>query len=327
MPIPPLPSLTTMIGSSFASAEFDFRRPRHIARKPLTELAPPTSTANSVRWMAGLEDVVWDESGSVDADVTISAGAKVLAAAFSGSSNFAAAASGGAISDGGAISGGAGEAADMLDAADVVDDTLAGPWSVAAVVSMAGFSAILAALVTMLARAEASWASVGFWDVEVGSVAGEADAAICGGAGLRLCRAGVSVSGFGVVVATGVTRGAGPGFCGGEDDSGVSAPVAVIGGGPVLALCREGLPAAGLAAVAATGDACGACAGTGDGDGGCGAAEVVAACADAVVEDCGPIAPVSGFAAGAASWIDSGLGGLGGSCSGAAASGHGVAEF
>src|SRR6202012_1180027 len=54
MPRPVLPSLITMIGCSAASGAFerDFNRPRHSARKPPTELAPPTSTANSVRLTA-----------------------------------------------------------------------------------------------------------------------------------------------------------------------------------------------------------------------------------------------------------------------------------
>ena len=56
MPSPLLPSLITMIGRNVVSAAFDldFRSPRHSARKPGSELAPPTSTPNSVRWTAEL---------------------------------------------------------------------------------------------------------------------------------------------------------------------------------------------------------------------------------------------------------------------------------
>ena len=51
MPSPPVPSLITMIGRNAASGafDFDFNSPRHSARRPATELAPPTSTPNSVR--------------------------------------------------------------------------------------------------------------------------------------------------------------------------------------------------------------------------------------------------------------------------------------
>ena len=45
-----------MIGRNVVSAAFDldFRRPRHSARRPATEFAPPTSTPNSVRCTATL---------------------------------------------------------------------------------------------------------------------------------------------------------------------------------------------------------------------------------------------------------------------------------
>jgi hypothetical protein len=51
MPSPLLFSLITMIGRSVDSAAllFDLRSPRHNARNPGTEFAPPTSTPNSVR--------------------------------------------------------------------------------------------------------------------------------------------------------------------------------------------------------------------------------------------------------------------------------------
>src|ERR1700732_1999392 len=56
MPSPLLLSLMTMIGRNVVSAAFDLdlRSPRHSARKPGSEFAPPTSIPNSVRWTANL---------------------------------------------------------------------------------------------------------------------------------------------------------------------------------------------------------------------------------------------------------------------------------
>src|SRR6185437_536338 len=54
MPSPVLLSRNTMIGCNSASAAlllWVLSRPRHSARKPPIELAPPSSTANSVRWI------------------------------------------------------------------------------------------------------------------------------------------------------------------------------------------------------------------------------------------------------------------------------------
>src|ERR1700716_317166 len=100
MPSPVLLSFTTMIGRNAASGAFDLdlSNPRHNARRPLTEFAPPTSTPNSVRWTATLGDAGWDTSASgssaAGADATTS-GLGTAAMAFAGalgSISFAAAA-------------------------------------------------------------------------------------------------------------------------------------------------------------------------------------------------------------------------------------------
>src|SRR6185437_1878621 len=80
MPSPLLPSLITMIGCSAASGAFDrdLSRPRHSARKPPTELAPPTSTPNSVRLTAS-----WGEVCGAGAAVAVFSGAGLSEAGFS----------------------------------------------------------------------------------------------------------------------------------------------------------------------------------------------------------------------------------------------------
>src|SRR5882757_16604 len=110
MPKPLLLSFTTMIGRSVVSAAFDFdlRSPRHSARKPPTEFAPPTSTPNSVRWTASLGGASGSapSAGATDATTSgIGAAVTVLAGA-SGSISLAAGVSGGASIDFDAISGG-----------------------------------------------------------------------------------------------------------------------------------------------------------------------------------------------------------------------------
>jgi hypothetical protein len=108
----PLPfSLITMIGRSVVRAAFDrdLRSPRHRARKPGMEFAPPTSTPNSVR-LTTVSATVAAESGSaasgvVGATATISGiGADVTVFGGVGDSiSFPAAGSGGAIIDFAAI--------------------------------------------------------------------------------------------------------------------------------------------------------------------------------------------------------------------------------
>src|ERR1700682_1056336 len=95
-----------MIGRNVVSAAFerDFSNPRHKARRSPTELAPPTSTPNSVRrTVATLAGAVSDASGPgssavrVDATVSVLGAAGEVLAGFSGSISFAAPESGGAI--------------------------------------------------------------------------------------------------------------------------------------------------------------------------------------------------------------------------------------
>src|SRR5712675_670681 len=114
MPSPVLLSFTTMIGRSAANdaVDFDLRSPRHSARRPLNELAPPTSTPNSVRCTAGWEPASCDASASaLSPDAAEAAGPGLGGGSASGSISFPAAESGGAMIDFDAISGAAGIAA------------------------------------------------------------------------------------------------------------------------------------------------------------------------------------------------------------------------
>src|SRR5436190_11271882 len=150
MPSPLLPSLTTIIGRSVVNAAFDldFRSPSHRARNPGSEFAPPTSTPNSVRWMASLGAVAGAASGSMfsaaGADATTSGVGvgDVAVAALSGSINFAAAPSGGAMIDLAVTSGGDGASAAILDVFCAADETATA--CSGAVVSTAGFSGVFA---------------------------------------------------------------------------------------------------------------------------------------------------------------------------------------
>src|ERR1700735_957817 len=69
MPSPVLLSFTMMIGRNAASGAFalDLRSPRHSARNPPTELAPPTSTPNSVRWTLDIDSVASGPSSAATA--------------------------------------------------------------------------------------------------------------------------------------------------------------------------------------------------------------------------------------------------------------------
>src|SRR5258705_1850974 len=144
MASPVLLSFTTMIGRSVANdaVDFDLRSPRHSARRPLSELAPPTSTPNSVRCTAGWGAAACDASGSGlspdGADATTS---DLGGLTGSGSISFPAAESGGAIIDFDAMSG---VAAGAFEAACTADEAAAGACSGSAV---RGFSAVAATLV------------------------------------------------------------------------------------------------------------------------------------------------------------------------------------
>src|SRR5258707_13612998 len=114
MPSPLLLSLTTMTGRSVANeaVDFDLRSPRHSARRPLSELVPPTSTPNSVRctacWAAAACDSFASGLSTDGADAVTSGLGGVTG---SGSISFPAAESGGAMIDFDAMSGVAGVAA------------------------------------------------------------------------------------------------------------------------------------------------------------------------------------------------------------------------
>ncbi|XIA62888.1 hypothetical protein ACFIOY_26365 [Bradyrhizobium sp. TZ2] len=122
MPRPLVPSFTTMIGRSVVSGAFDrdFNSPRHSARRPLTELALPRSTPNSVRCSATFGSVNSSSASLADdADATTSGiGLATMALrALLGSISFPAAGSSGAIIDCAATSGVAGEAFAISDVA------------------------------------------------------------------------------------------------------------------------------------------------------------------------------------------------------------------
>src|SRR5882757_5474447 len=156
MPSPVLLSLITMIGRNVVSGAFDvdLSSPRHSARSPPTEFAPPTSTANSVRCTASLDAAAWDPSGSASsagevAATTSGIGAAVMVfAGFSGSGSlsFAAAGSGGAIIDLDGISGVAGVAAGAFEVPGPKEETIAGP-DCGTARSVGGFSAFFACAV------------------------------------------------------------------------------------------------------------------------------------------------------------------------------------
>ena len=161
MPSPLLPSLTTIIGRSVVNAAFDldFRSPSHRARNPGSEFAPPTSTPNSVRWMASLGAVTADASGSTfstaGAEATMSGlgVADTVFAALSGSINFAAAPSGGAMIDLAATSGADGASAAVVDVFCAADETATA--CSGAAVSTAGFSGVFAPAATAGDKPEA----------------------------------------------------------------------------------------------------------------------------------------------------------------------------
>src|SRR5258708_20737493 len=147
MPSPLLLSFTTMIGRSVANdaVDFDLRSPRHSARRPLSELAPPTSTPNSVRctacWAAAACDSFASGLSPDGADATTSGLGGLTG---SGSVSFPAAESGGAIIDFDAMSGVAGVAAGAFEVPCTADETAAGACSGSTV---RGFSAVAATVV------------------------------------------------------------------------------------------------------------------------------------------------------------------------------------
>src|SRR6266496_837653 len=122
MPKPPEPSLITMIGRSSASGALarDLSSPRHSARKPAIELALPTSTPNSVRWIFGSgTSAASCSASSADGAAATTSGigaAEMTLMGLSGSISLLAAGSGGAIIDFDSTSGVAGVTAGLLPA-------------------------------------------------------------------------------------------------------------------------------------------------------------------------------------------------------------------
>src|ERR1700704_2635271 len=158
MPSPVVLSFTTMIGRNAASAVFDLR-PRHSARRPPSELAPPTSTPNSVRWTATLDDAAQGGSrsaSSADAAGATTSGIGDAVTAF-------AAASGGAGIDFEAISGIAVGVAGEFGVPCATEGTAAGPEFRAVAVSTAGFSAGVAGAAA--ATGDTTGAATGFCGV------------------------------------------------------------------------------------------------------------------------------------------------------------------
>jgi hypothetical protein len=175
MPCPVLLSFTTMIGRKAASAEFDFdlSRPRHSARKPPTEFAVPTSTANSVRWTvdaAGTASACASSAGEAAATASGPAAAGASGGT-SGAVSLAAAASGGAMIDFAGISGAVGVAAGAFDAICPVD---AEPGSEAA--AMGGGLSGIAEPFAAAAVATGATAGAAVWVTGGSALAGDAGA-------------------------------------------------------------------------------------------------------------------------------------------------------
>ena len=178
----------TIIGRSFANAplERDFRSPRQSARKPGIELAPPTSTPNSVR-EATSSGVAADEaaSGASDAFSATAATSGIDAdggifGSEGGSSNFPAAGSGGAIIDFDATSEPDGWA--TVACGSVADFAEAPGSDVTAAAACLSCLAVAAVLSTtagaVVETAVATGAGVGFTTVAKGSI----DAVVVGAA-------------------------------------------------------------------------------------------------------------------------------------------------
>jgi hypothetical protein len=213
MPSPLLLSLMTMIGRKVVNALFDLdlRSPRHSARKPVSEFAPPTSIPNSVRWTASLgaadakSDSAASSAGEVEATTTSGMGSAVIIFGGAlGSINFPAAGSGGPIIDFAATSGAGGVTTGPFEAAGALDGAGTGLGSgggaaVAEFFSAAG--AVVAVVVPTAGPGDDFWGVAGI----------SGGAAACGDVTVELCRviAGAVVA---VVAPMGDTAGAGEGF-------------------------------------------------------------------------------------------------------------------
>ena len=216
MPSPLLLSLMTMIGRNVANAAFDLdlRSPRHSARKPGSEFAPPTSIPNSVRWTAnlGAADAESDSAASSagEDEATTSSGIDSTVTVFGGglgSINFPAAGSGGPIMDFAATSGGGSVTAGAIGAACAPDGAWTGTGSAGAAI-VGGFSAAGGVVaVVVVPTADAAGPGDDFW--AAAGISG--GAAACGDVTVEFCRvtAGAVVA---VAAPMGDTAGAGDGF-------------------------------------------------------------------------------------------------------------------
>src|SRR5882724_155081 len=216
MPSPLLLSLMTMIGRNVVNAPFDLdlRSPRHSARKPGSEFAPPISIPNSVRWTTNLgtagseSDSATSSAGEVEATTNSGMGSAVTVFGGAlGSINFPAAGSGGPIIDFAATSGAGGVTAGPFEATGVGDDAGAGLGSGGGTAAAAVFSAAGAVVAVVVATADTAGSGDDFW--AAAGISG--GAAACGGVTVEFCRV---IAGAVVAVAApiGDTAGAGEGF-------------------------------------------------------------------------------------------------------------------
>jgi hypothetical protein len=215
MPSPLLLSLMMMIGRNVVNAAFDLdlRSPRHSARKPGSEFAPPTSIPNSVRWTANLgaadaeSDSAASSAGEVEATTTSGIGSAVTVFGGAlGSINFPAAGSGGAIMDFAATSVG-GVTAGPLEAAGALDDAAAGLGSGGGAAAAEFFSAAGAVVAVVVPTADTAGPGGDFW--AAAGISG--GAAACGAVTVEFCRA-IAGAVVAVVAPIGDTPGAGDDF-------------------------------------------------------------------------------------------------------------------
>ena len=208
IPAPVLLSLIMMIGCNAANGAFDrdLSRPRHSARKPPTEFAPPTSTANSVFCTSTLGGIGRAASafavsglpaaGAAATTVGAGVGAGVAAALAAGSGvvGFPAAASGGAMIDFEAVDGAADAAAAGLFGVPCSTDTGAVGPGRGGLASATGLSAGFSTVgVTVVATAVGAGAGFG----------GAAGAAVATAAGMG---AGAGVGAGGAAATTAFCR-------------------------------------------------------------------------------------------------------------------------
>ena len=226
MPSPLVASLIMMTGRSACSGAFerDFSSPRHSARRPLTELALPRSTPNSVRCRATFGTAASSASSSFEGGTAATTSGIGLATTeltgLPGSISFVADGSGGAMNDFAATSGVAGVATSALVASTLgAGSILAG--STLAASSLATTSDFAPSLLA------ASIFSALPGSVFGGSLATDETVAGLGSGAVALV-AGFSIAG--AAVATGPMRGAGVCAAGGSRVASAGPGAAALGG-------------------------------------------------------------------------------------------------